>query len=398
MSVHSLIDKLENEPADEQFEPSLQPKPTQPIKLALQPNLFEPTLRKSLPPTPLPVPFHEGQQLRSPQQLRAREQSIDVGDGVVPAHICATLLGPECNSPMPVALLEKAVLLKTEQTKLRAEELRAEAAARNLQIVELAVKNDVPSHLIPSMCVGPAPPRQQVPYRPEGQPQMLGLGSPYRQETPTDPYAPSSSRNLPHVRLPAMGRSFDADNASAVNLMNFRFGAGSRLQPSPQINRRPRSPARIGAAAVATLAAPITPQRPAHRTLPTHQRHFSMPAEISKDHRRPSQLQLSSGYSSMQVKPSPAQPLHKQTRNSQIPSQESMSSFQHVIQFHHWHPENPEKTVIENRRSSSTLSQSLVNLLHKRRRSNDMSVDIRESKAEADISMDAADTTITEQS
>lgn len=102
------------------------------------------------------------------------------------------------------------------------------------------------------------------------------------------------------------------------------------------------------------------------------------PLKASVDRRRHQtllslQLQLPTGSSALQVRPLPAQPLRKHTKTNQVPSQESMSSFQHVIQFHHWRPETdrPER---EQTSVSSTLSRGLVS--HKRHKSNEMSIDI----------------------
>lgn len=127
----------------------------------------------------------------------------------------------------------------------------------------------------------------------------------------------------------------DALNASPVPPMNYRFGGGGTN------TRRPLSPAKIGAQAVANLATPTSPYKqpistPRRTRLSTsHQRHYSMPSqkELSKQ-----ALSLPmGGTSTIQVNPLPAQPLNK--ANSQTPSQESMTSFQHIIQFHHWKPE-----------------------------------------------------------
>ncbi|EGW33378.1 uncharacterized protein SPAPADRAFT_60730, partial [Spathaspora passalidarum NRRL Y-27907] len=72
-----------------------------------------------------------------------------------------------------------------------------------------------------------------------------------------------------------------------------------------------------------------------------------------------------SGASTLQVKPIPAQPLHKQSRSALPPSQESMTSFQHIIQFHHWKPQGPQA-------SNSGLTKGInsnTQGLHKRHKS-----------------------------
>ncbi|CAK9435387.1 uncharacterized protein LODBEIA_P01140 [Lodderomyces beijingensis] len=158
-------------------------------------------------------------------------------------------------------------------------------------------------------------------------------------------------------------RSFlqrDPYNANTMSPMGFRFGAGSSGN-----NARSQSPAKIGAAAVANLATPTAQSRRtttmASAGLPGkrkgHQRHNSMPAtmlpnppsggksrgkRLSNSHEDENEILQSplGAQSTLQVNPIPAQPLHKQSKLSVQPSQESMTSFQHIIQFHHWKPEN----------------------------------------------------------
>lgn len=280
------------------------------------------------------------------------------------------LLGPN-TAPMPQTAFVEALRLRTEEERTRQEQIRLQLATKNLALAELAIKNDVPPHLIPSMCVGSQPTPSKIEQATPNRRSELEAKSPY--------LAPS----------PSLGRSYDqSDNASSVPPLNYRFGGGSKPLG---VVRRPLSPAKLGAAAVASLANPVTPYRPSHRTLPTHQRHFSMPAETlsplkATAERKRYQSQVNSlqsplgSTSSLQVRPLPAQPLRKHTKSQQVPSQESMSSFQHVIQFHHWRPENLTMDRPDNERSertsisSTSLRRGLVS--HKRHKSNDMSIDL----------------------
>ena len=170
--------------------------------------------------------------------------------------------------------------------------------------------------------------------------------------------------------------------------LGFRFGAGSSG------NRRPLSPAKIGAAAVANLATPTTPYRgftsslssSSTRKIPTHNRHSSMPVETPNRHpiidlnaadpnKGNSSLQspLVGTTSTLQVKPIPAQPLHKQSKLHVQPLQESMTSFQHVIQFHHWKPTTTQP-------GSTSISGSPIRTQsHKRRKSSVTNISIQES-------------------
>lgn len=351
---------------------------------------------------------------------------------LVPASVIASLLGPEAALfPMNEATFREALRLRTEQEKTRQEQIRLEVSTRNLAIMELANRNDVPPHLIPYMVAGdPSDPRAMLsPQQPMQYPMVGPQGVQAYGFPQMSPY--TGSRQSP------AGRSYEhPDNASLVNPINYRFGMGPKLPPeTPQ---RAQSPAKIGAAAVANLTNPVTPYRQTYRTLPTHQRHFSMPtdpgalalrsSDRSKNkNTQPSRLRSPQGSTSgIQVKPSPAQPLNKQTKNSQIPSQESMTSFQHIIQFHHWKPQNPDDPPLPDKPPGPVpevpLGQYTMEPVshsrsgsrgysHKRHKSSDMSVDLLSQttpfnpppnpgsgpsyqlneSAEEDVSMDTSD-------
>lgn len=211
-------------------------------------------------------------------------------------------------------------------------------------------------------------------------------------QPPTPPQQHSrSSSNRSSLTQP------DSLSASVIPPMNYRFGGGSSA-PGPG-SRRPLSPAKIGAVAVANLATPTTPYRnmsSSRRPLRSHQRHYSMPVE---SHARGVNLNLAetqtkskgtsvslatSGQhnpmgstSTLQVKPSPAQPLHRQNKLSQPPSQESMTSFQHIIQFHHWKPDGTQGPAIGGGNPFRAPSAQQSQLpLHKRHKSDSMSIDL----------------------
>lgn len=390
------------------------------------------------------------------------------------------LLGPDIKSfNMGETAFVEALRLKAEQERTSQEKLRRDTAEKNLAVVQLAIQHEVPPHLIPSMCVGgvPEPALHQLQQQHMHNRSVLLLKQPqqlhpfYYQQNPQGPQIPQRHGRFPLgdfqkspflAPSPNLTRTQEPDNASTVAPQNFRFGGGG----GPP--RRPLSPAKIGAAAVASLANPVTPYRPTYKTLPAHQRHFSMPADTSSllrmerintktrgNPQAPQQQQLQSPLGatlSIQVRPLPAQPLHKQTKNAQPPSQESMTSFQHIIQFHHWKPEMegmapgmppgqgmppgmapgpgmpPNQGIPQgpvpgrghHRGAGSQSSTSLRGLYsHKRHKSNDMSIDILlaaqqeafygrprvsitdnapvlKREAEEDVSMDTSDITITE--
>ncbi|PSK40822.1 hypothetical protein C7M61_000480 [Candidozyma pseudohaemuli] len=387
MSVHSLIDKFsEDEPSRDQRHPRhpghARTRLASPVKPEEKPRPDEGTSR-------LPASASTPHLQQAPYLLPQRPLHFEQHPPYPPRATLDLVLGPQFASiPLTEANLVEALRLRSEQERSRQEQLRLELALRNLAILQTAIQNEVPPHMIPSMCVGSVPESR---------------GFPDHQKRPSDSFAaPDQSHSSQAPTGPGIARQ-DHDNASSVAPLNYRFGSGSR---------RPLSPAKIGAAAVANLSNPITPYRPAQKTILAHQRHFSMPAETPKSMDRSgersgprtrlltkSHLQLPLGAtSSIQVKPSPAQPLHKQARMPQPPSQESMTSFQHVIQFHHWKPENPgqperspERT--HKRHKSGDMSVDLGHLRHSSR----LSVDLTSFKREdPDVLMDTSDVTLQE--
>ena len=233
------------------------------------------------------------------------------------------LLGPNVTEfPLSEAAYVEALRLRVEQERTKQEYYRHETAHKKLMILDLARQAQVPPHLIPYMCGPVEDPANASPRR------QLAVPSGTRSPMPPQAYL------SPH------------DNASPVPPQQFRFGgaasgpaggtaaSGASGSASGSTARRPLSPAKLGAAAVASLATPTAPYRGAsvRKKHPLHHRHYSLPSEFPSPKRKPAALTI-------QVKPVPAQPLMKQNL-SQPPSQESMTSFQHVIQFQHWRPED----------------------------------------------------------
>lgn len=391
MNVSNLIDLLLGPPAPEKqdkpkgdtFPPRHEPQPPPPQSRGLAPAPHLHDLRPKI--------SNQDAQMFLPQQPESFRP--------VPAAVVASLLGPEAAVyPMTEVTFQQALRLRTEQEKTRQEQIRLEVSSKNLAIMELASRNEVPPHLIPLMVVGdPSEPRPMIsPHQPvPPQPMMAPHG--YQPHF----YQQMSPQAL--VRQSPAGRPYEnPDNASIVAPLNYRFGMGPKF--TPETPQRTQSPAKIGAAAVANLTNPVTPYRQTYRTLPSHQRHFSMPADpgimtnrsserVKTKSLQPSRLRSPQGSTSaIQVKPSPAQPLHKQTKNSQIPSQESMTSFQHIIQFHHWKPQNPDDQPPPDKPQgpvsdiplgqyslepvSHSRSSSRTGISHKRHKSSDMSVDL----------------------
>ena len=219
------------------------------------------------------------------------------------------LLGPNVTEfPFSEAAYVESIRLRVEQERTKQEYYRHETAHKKLMILESARQAQVPPHLIPYMCGSVEDPANSSPRR------QLAVPS-----GNLSPMPPTATYLSPH------------DNASPVPPQQFRFGGSSS---NSSTSRRPLSPTKVGAAAVASLATPTAPYRNVNlrrQKHPLHQRHYSLPSEFPSPKRKPASLTI-------QVKPLPAQPLMKQNL-TQPPSQESMTSFQHVIQFQHWRPE-----------------------------------------------------------
>ncbi|RCK55273.1 hypothetical protein Cantr_04074 [Candida viswanathii] len=365
-----------------------------------------------------------------------------------------SLLGPNVTSfPFSDDSFQDALKLRAEQERTKQEYYRVETANKNLAILQTALRAQIPIHLIPLMCVGKMPelteeqmkamiqqPLPQPPPGPQFQPQAQQVPPPppHQQQQQPQQYPPVVQQQGPpvfmqpgllqeqqiqiiqanqkrmqqelqqqggampqtspfqkaHRRSNSSGGSGsgpvtqqDAFNVAGGPPLGFRFGAGSSS------GRRPLSPAKIGAAAVANLATPTTPYRgyasassSAARKLPSHQRHSSLPVETpNRQHvidlsaadpnkgAQSLQSPLVGTTSTLQVKPIPAQPLHKQNKLQVQPLQESMTSFQHVIQFHHW---KPTTTLLG---PTSTSGSPVRTLSHKRRKSSVATTPILES-------------------
>lgn len=267
-----------------------------------------------------------------------------------------TLLGPSVRGfPYSEEAFVEALKLRTEQERTKQEYYRLEIANKNMILLQQALKAQVPANLIPLFIVGESKDREHNAKKREV---ARPLGSPGR-----------TARRDYHQHEPT----------GSIGTLPSRLGGGG-MSPG---TRRTLSPAKVGAAAVANLVTPTTPYRNLRRpSTASHQRHYSLPndspsmmfggkvrplpttenekreintlAPINTKHANTTATQqtipladvLGAATSSMstpapiQVKPSPAQPLQKGGKLMQPPSQESMTSFQHIIQFHHWKPEN----------------------------------------------------------
>ncbi|KHC53666.1 hypothetical protein MEW_01934 [Candida albicans P60002] len=364
------------------------------------------------------------------------------------------LLGPNVTSfPFSEETFSNALKLRAEQERTKQEYYRVETANKNLAILQTALRAQMPVNMIPLLCVGNAPelteeqmkmliqqatfgtpsvlhPQQQVQQvqqhqqplhfptsQQQQQPQQQQQQQPFvgiqpglsqeqqiqiiqanqkRMQQELQQKGGSFSQGSPfqksHTRGGSggggVGSQQDTFNVNPGPPLGFRFGAGSST--SSVSGRRPLSPAKIGAAAVANLATPTTPYRGSSSTASTstrrsaaHHRHSSLPLDTSGiSHRLSSvtsgpesgesnrgqglQSPLTGATSTLQVKPIPAQPLHKQSKSQVQPSQESMTSFQHVIQFHHWKPTTGSPTSSSVGGGSPLKSQTSS---HKRRKS-----------------------------
>lgn len=443
MSVHSLIDKFQGDQtlpersAGGGKSAQLPKLMTDHTKLSEQqskdrllerdrsldnkPDIKTPTL-PPLQLTNLPTAFTQGHSSHIP--FSPYKTSPTHKQPLLQSSSLASILGDDFKDNLSEEAIVEIVKLKTEQEKTRQQQIKLDIVTRNYNLLTAALNANIPSYLIPQMCVNPNEPDR------------------------------------------SMGHSRNNSQDFGSLPLNYRFGSGSN-NSTPLLShagssssigtsqRRPLSPAKLGAQAVANLASPTSAYRfPSSKPplIPQHQRHFSMPVEsklktanidlskiesaqqqqiqhqiqqqkqypylqppvqiqslpthtrsystskgsglsflgipklpgknLSPIHTRSKSItsvsskgSLLGSSSTMQVKPAPAQPLQKQGKLP--PSQESMTSFQHVIQFQHWKPEDPSKEYVERN--------------HKRHKSHadNMSVDMREDYE--DISMDRRD-------
>ncbi|CUM46372.1 uncharacterized protein AC631_03083 [Debaryomyces fabryi] len=312
--------------------------------------------------------LHQKSQKQQRQADTIKEETEQVNANTIDETGLLTLLGPNVKTfPFSEEAYIESVKLRAEQEKTKQSYYKLETANKNLLMLNTALKANIPAHLIPLM---------YVPNEDAGAKSNIdsGLTPGSKLESSSiiaSPFQQGNRTGMKNIYKP------DASNSSLVPPINYKFGGSN----TPNTTRRPLSPAKIGAAAVANLATPTNPYRNTRRNiLPQHQRHFSMPASTSlvtpNRHRatpsdlnaidttiqNPNKLKAPSNAtlnapgstsdssilrsplgatSSIQVKPSPAQPLHKLTKLANQPSQESMTSFQHIIQFHHWKPDGP---------------------------------------------------------
>lgn len=347
MSVHTLIDKFQSQSHSQS---QSQAGGDEDVKRPVKPNDDSHPTQSTSTSTPTPT--------------------TSLNEGLL------ALLGPNVTSfPYGEQAYIESIKLRSQQEITKQQYYKIELASKNLAIIQFALKSNVPPNQIAQMCVShnedlkeiesqinavmskpspteTAPSSNSLPTKPAHSPTfskaMLTL-TPRPSISITDPQMRSfhgHSQSIPSSSTPFHQENYrmktnpnllypDSLNTSLVPPMNYRFGSGSSAV------KRPLSPAKIGARAVANLASPTTPYRnpPPNlrktRLTTNHQRHYSMPAENELSN--PELHGPMGATSSIQVKPTPAQPLT--TTNKQPPSQQSMTSFQHIIQFHHWKPE-----------------------------------------------------------
>ncbi|KAI5959009.1 uncharacterized protein KGF55_005663 [Candida pseudojiufengensis] len=333
-----------------------------------------------------------------------------------------TLLGPNISSfPFSEDAFIETMKFKIEQERTKQEFYRAETTNKNLMILQSALQAQIPSSMIPQFisnvnssnqqlndnelvlqAIRQQTLQQQSQYQDHQRLQQQQQQQQQQQRQfqnqafqVVQPHIEHQQAGVPHHLRQGQSVEYDPNrlqqeyqeqqqqissqnqrplkpfglinqdllNANPNSPAGFKFGA-----PSSTSQKRPLSPAKVGAAAVANLTTPTTPFRaPTSSAIPSsssvkrtsrgHQRHYSMPTEVNTSGRNKLKRDLSNqtidsnrtssqvlqsplgATTTLQVNPIPAQPLHKQNKSQVQPSQESMQSFQHVIQFHHWQPE-----------------------------------------------------------
>lgn len=263
-----------------------------------------------------------------------------------------SILGPEVKSfPLSEETYLEILRLKIEQEKTRQQQYKLELVNKNLSIVQGAIQGQIPGYLIPYLCVGnlsEMPGQKNDSQASEAVPQKRDRGDFFQEQSPVissefpshykyeGPQTPTASKGAQSQQKSA-GGNIDAGT-------NQNIYSQSRLISTPSNSRRyPSSKPEYGFTGLNTISPDITKQesQPGHNK----PRRFSGALDLSpyfsgssSDPHKAPQSPSREVTPKIQVKPSPAQPLNKQTRLSKQPSQESMTSAQHVIQFHHWKP------------------------------------------------------------
>lgn len=321
-----------------------------------------------------------------------------------------SILGDDVkNFPYSEEAFIETVKYKIEAEKTKQQQIKLEIVNKNHLILTAALQANVPGYMIPQMCGNPNE-ETETSETPGNDIPPLN----YRFGAGTGP-GPGPGGSISSRPVPGLGPGLGPAPTHART-------ATDPMSHSPFL-RKPISPAKVPNMAnlTSSLTPSMTPSMAASspasnpylfpRKPSSHHRHYSMPdAKLAPpdhqfpssslpSHSRSSSTSISGsrgslGSSTMQVKPAPAQPLLKQSKSTAPPSQESMTSYQHVIQFHHWKPESP--MMMYQPQSYQSPERS-----HKRHKSNadNMSVDlgsqvIRETGEkdddDKDISMDTS--------
>ena len=261
-----------------------------------------------------------------------------------------SILGPEVRSfPLSEETYLEIVRLKIEQEKTKQQEYKLELVNRNLSIVQSAVQGQVPGYLIPYLCVGnlsEAPGQKNDSQVTEMTTQKKDRGDFFQDQSPVissefplhykyeGPLTPTANKSQSQQK--SAGGNIDAGTSPNTY-------SQSRLISTPSSSRRHTSSRpEYGFTGLNTISPDIVKQE--SQTGYCKPRLSSGALDLSpyfygpSDPHKAPQSPSNEVAPKIQVKPSPAQPLHKQTRLSKQPSQESMTSAQHVIQFHHWKP------------------------------------------------------------
>ena len=157
----------------------------------------------------------------------------------------------------------------------------------------------------------------------------------------------------PEPARPCRRRRIFLPTTTPVRCRRSSFGLAAR-PVAPRAAPRPVEPAAAPAAAPrGGRSLPLNWARP----------RWPVSSKFPSPKRKPAALTI-------QVKPVPAQPLMKQNL-SQPPSQESMTSFQHVIQFQHWRPEDGDhkrqKSLLVREDDDDDDEEEDISMSHSRR-------------------------------
>ncbi|SCU89816.1 LAFA_0E21132g1_1 [Lachancea sp. 'fantastica'] len=239
-----------------------------------------------------------------------------------PKHnVMVSLFGTECSEwPFSDSSLVQALAFKTQQEKTKQQYYKLECVNRSIELLKTAVNARIPGPMIAQLFQGSG----------SGSGSGLGSGIDYNKSQET------SGNQVPTALRPSR-----ADSAP----LNYSFPPGNYngARASANIHRRTNSPARIGAAAVASLAEHRDLKEEDKDELPLGpaNQHPPPPPPPSYHMNGPSPLQFRSHRRNFSVPLARPAHLSPQETPAQYPARRTHNPMTSVINFGSWQSYDP---------------------------------------------------------